>query len=89
MYGLCPWCGEAFQGAWALALLVELCALSRAVASAEGRLQLEQQRHTQQLERLQFENEELRRASRAKSDKIAHLRAQLDACSQVGVAGGS
>ena len=53
----------------------------RAVASAEGRLQLEQQRHSQQLDRLQFENEELRRASKAKSEKIATLKAALDAAS--------
>ena len=51
----------------------------RAVASAEGRLQLEQERHAHQLERLQVENDELRRATRAKSDKIATLRAQLEA----------
>ena len=49
----------------------------RAVASAEGRLQLEQQRYTQQIERLEFENEELRRATRAKSDKISALKQQL------------
>ena len=49
----------------------------RAVASAEGRLQLEKERHVVQLERLQFENEELRRATRAKTDKIAALREQL------------
>ena len=53
----------------------------RAVASAEGRLHLEQQRHSQQLDRLQFENEELRRASKAKSEKIATLKAALDAAS--------
>ena len=50
----------------------------RAVASVEGRLHLEQERHTQQLERLQMENEELRRATKAKSEKIATLRAQLE-----------
>ena len=49
----------------------------RAVASAEGRLQLEQQRYMQQIERLEFENEELRRATRAKSDKISALKQQL------------
>ena len=50
----------------------------RALASAEGRLQLEQERYTQQLDRLQLENEELRRATRAKSEKIDKLRKQLD-----------
>ena len=49
----------------------------RAVTSAEGRLQLEQQRYMQQIERLEFENEELRRATRAKSDKINALKQQL------------
>ena len=49
----------------------------RAVTSAEGRLQLEQQRYMQQIERLEFENEELRRATRAKSDKISALKQQL------------
>jgi hypothetical protein len=49
----------------------------RAVASAEGRLQLEHERFTQQIERLQFENEELRRATKAKSEKISALRQQL------------
>ena len=51
----------------------------RAIASAEGRLHLEQSRHAQQIERLQFENEELRRATRVKSERIADLRAQLGA----------
>ena len=51
----------------------------RAVASIEGRLALEQQRHAQQLERIQFENEELRRASKAKSEKVAALKRQLEA----------
>lgn len=49
----------------------------RAMASVEGRLQLEQERHSQQMERLMFENDELRRATRVKSDKIALLRTQL------------
>ena len=49
----------------------------RAVASAEGRLQLEQERFSQQIERLEFENEELRRATKAKSEKISALRQQL------------
>ena len=51
----------------------------RALASAEGRLQLEQQRHQQQLQRLEFENEELRRASKAKSEKINSLKAAMEA----------
>jgi predicted RNase H-like nuclease (RuvC/YqgF family) len=46
-------------------------------ASAEGRLQLEQERHAQQLERLQFENEELRRATRAKTERLEKLKQQL------------
>ena len=46
-------------------------------SSAEGRLELERQRHTAQLARLQFENEELRRATRAKTDKIAQMRRQM------------
>ena len=50
----------------------------RAVSSAEGRLQLEQERFRQQLERLELENEELRRATKAKTDKIASLKAQLE-----------
>ena len=49
----------------------------RAVASVEGRLQLEHERHAAQLERLAFENEELRRATKVKSEKIALLRRQL------------
>jgi len=50
---------------------------ARALSSAEGRLQLEQQRHAQQVEQLEFENNELRRATRVKSEKIAALRKAL------------
>lgn len=49
----------------------------RAIASAESRLQLEHQRFAQRLEHLQSENEELRRATRAKTDKIKALKLQL------------
>ena len=37
----------------------------------------EWERHSQQLERLTFENDELRRATRVKTEKIALLRTQL------------
>ena len=50
----------------------------RALASVEGRLQLEQERHAQQLERLQFENEELRRATRAKTEKLEKLKQEAE-----------
>lgn len=49
-----------------------------ALAAVEGRLMLEQERCNQQVERLLFENEELRRASRAKGDKIAYLKKVLE-----------
>ena len=79
------WCGAAEALAAELALLQPAHAqqesaeveFRRAMSSVEGRLQLEQERHSQQLERLTFENDELRRATRVKTEKIALLRTQL------------
>ena len=54
-------------------------AQAAAVSSAEGRLQLQATRHDEQVRQLEFENEELRRATRVKTGTIATLRRELAA----------
>ena len=59
--------------------LAAQAAQAAAVSSAEGRLQLQATRHEEQLRQLEFENEELRRATRVKTSTIAALRRELAA----------
>ena len=47
------------------------------IGGSEERRHMEQARHEQQIERLMMENEELRRASRAKTERISSLKALL------------